>query len=637
MTTATIDTNETVAAMPDSLDLAAASVNTLKLPGVQIVAYTGGTMTVPMWNLIVIDLAGLELGTVPILADHESRRSGVIGHGQAMVQDGRLIVAGSVSATGEAAREVVEAARNGFPWQASVGVQVIEHEQVPAGRRIEVNGRTITAPPGGLTLVRKGKLREVSITSLGCDGGTAVAIAASQRNRERTSMTTDVANNIDEAAVRADERERLKRIEATCAGPKGGWGAQQERVDQLKASALSGEISESDLSAQMLTILRESRPKLNFGAMRPAQVVNHATALEAALLSRMGMTDLGEKTLGPLAMEHGAQLKANHALDLCRAALVYEGHEVPRGREEMVKASLSTTSLPVALGNLANKVLLDSYNEAPATWRSFCAVRSVSDFKKNTAIRPSFSTPLEPVAPGGEIKHGTVGEWLAEYQVDTFGKMLSIDRRDIVNDDLSVFDETARTLGRSAMRKISDLVYSVLLANAGSFFSAGNGNYFDGADSALTFDGLAKAITLMLVQRDDEGNDLDLRPRTLLVPPELQTAAKALLESEYLQQIAEKVPTGNSLRRAVSIEVEPRLSNDAKFGNQASDRHWYLFSSPAAVPMVVGFLQGQQSPTVEFFGLDHQPNRLAVTWRVYHDFGTALVDPRAAVRSKGEA
>ena len=32
-----------------------------------------------------------------------------------------------------------------------------------------------------------------------------------------------------------------------------------------------------------------------------------------------------------------------------------------------------------------------------------------------------------------------------------------------------------------------------------------------------------------------------------------------------------------------------------------------------------------------------EANRLAVTWRVYHDFGTALVDPRAAVRSKGEA
>ncbi|HOI66711.1 MAG TPA: hypothetical protein PLD03_08900, partial [Thiomonas arsenitoxydans] len=71
--------------------------------------------------------------------------------------------------------------------------------------------------------------------------------------------------------------------------------------------------------------------------------------------------------------------------------------------------------------------------------------------------------------------------------------------------------------------------------------------------------------------------------------------------------------------------------------NKASAKHWYLFASPSAVPMVVAFLEGKQTPTVEYFGLDHQANKLAVTWRVYHDFGTALVDPRAAVRSKGEA
>src|SRR5690606_15972938 len=157
--------------------------------------------------------------------------------------------------------------------------------------------------------------------------------------------------------------------------------------------------------------------------------------------------------------------------------------------------------------------------------------------------RPSFTTPLERVGTDGELKHGTVGEWFSEYQVDTFGKMLSIDRRDLINDDLSVFDETARALGRAAMRRVSDLVYEVLLANAGNFFSAGNGNYLTGADSALSFDGLAKAIEAMMLQRDDEGNDLDLRPATLLVPPQLQTTAKALLESEFIQQIVERTPT----------------------------------------------------------------------------------------------
>lgn len=628
------------ATMTDNLLLAAPEVaieagGEPKRPRISIVAYTGGMMRVPGWGDVAINLDGLDAsGQVPLLADHDARVGGVVGHGEARVVDGRLIVAGVMSGAGEAARQIVEMTTGGFSFQASVGVEPVEHEQIAAGTRVEVNGRSLSSPRG-FSLVKQGRLREVSITPLGADAETSVAIAASRRKAERASMNTDVLG-IDEQAIRADERDRMSRIEGVCAGPVGGWGANQERVDALKASALAGEISENDLTAQMLTILRESRPRFN-AMMRPAQVVSHATAIEAALLSRMGLTSLGERTLGPLAMEHGAQLRANHTLDLCRAALTFEGVEAPRGREEMVKAALSTYSLPVALGNLANKVLLDAYTESPATWRAFCAVRSTSDFKKNTAIRPSFTTPLEPVAPGGEIKHGTVGEWLAEYQVDTFGKMLSVDRRDIVNDDLSIFDQTARTLGRSAMRKISDLVYEVLLTNPGGFFSTGNGNYLDGAHTALSFEALSKAIEAMMLQRDDEGNDLDLRPATLLVPPQLQMTAKALLESEFIQQIVERTPTGNSLRRAVSVEIEPRLSNTEKFGNLASDKHWYLLASPAAVPMVVAFLEGKQTPTVEYFGLDHQANKLAVTWRVYHDFGTALVDPRAAVRSKGQA
>jgi hypothetical protein len=284
---------------------------------------------------------------------------------------------------------------------------------------------------------------------------------------------------------------------------------------------------------------------------------------------------------------------------------------------------------------VANKLLLESYTESPATWRAFSAIRSVSDFKVHTAVRPTFTGQLEQVAPGGELHHGGVAEWTTEYAVDTFGKLISIDRRDIINDDLSIFHETAAALGRSAMRKVSDLIYEVLLSNPGNFFSVGNGNLITGADSALTMDGLSKAITAMRTQRDDEGNDLDLKPAVLLVGPELETVARALLESEYIQAQVDG-PTGNSLRRAVQLEVEPRLSNTQKFGSDASDKQWFLFASPSNSPQIVAFLNGRQLPTTEFFGIDQNVNRLAVAWRVYHDFGSAMCDPRAAVRSAGE-
>jgi hypothetical protein len=126
-------------------------------------------------------------------------------------------------------------------------------------------------------------------------------------------------------------------------------------------------------------------------------------------------------------------------------------------------------------------VLLASYTESPATWRAFAAIKSANDFKDHTGVRPSQTGDLEEVPAGGELKHGSVKESLYKYSIDTFGKMLTIDRRDIINDDLGLFEDTAASLGRAAMRSLSDVVYKVLLANAGSFFGAGNGNYDEGA------------------------------------------------------------------------------------------------------------------------------------------------------------
>ncbi len=601
-------------------------------PKISVVAYTGRIMRVPGWGDIAIDLAGLEAGgQVPLLADHDASVGSVVGHGEPAVANGRLMVAGVVSGAGEPARHVVEMARGGFQFQASVGVAPTEHERVKPNQSVEINGRSLSSP-SGFTLVRKGRLREVSITPLGADAETSVAIAASRQGR------TNMADIAHEDQIRADERDRLKEIDLTCR-PMGerDWGPQQKRVDDLRAKAFAGDITVADLRAGVLEVLRASRP-IYSGVQRDhgAGSIPRARIIEAAILKRAGFAALAEKALGPACMEAADDLRVAHTLDLCRAALQHEGIDAPADREGMVRASLTTHTLTEALGSAVNKVLLDGYRDSPATWRSFAGVRSVPDFKTATAIRPSFTGSLQQLPPGGEFKHGGAEEATTQYKVDTYGKIFSIDRRDLINDDLSLFDSVARVMGQAAMRKLSDLTYDTLLSNAGAFFAAGNGNYITGADTNLSPDSLGRAIAAMITQRDAEGNDLDLRPVVLVVPPELQTTARAVLESEFIAAQT-NLPTGNSLKNAVGLEVEPRLSNTKKYGNKASTKHWYLFAAPAASPLIVGFLNGQQTPTVEFFGLDQTVNKLAVSWRVYFDFGAALCDPRAAVRSKGEA
>lgn len=593
-----------------------------KTPAVTIVAYSGGLMTVPGWGPLVIDLAGVDVSAsqVSILADHDSTLRGVVGFGRASVANGKLLVAGTIAPTTDAARQIIELARSGFQFQASVGVAPSQWKRIAASELIEVNGRTIRAAHG-FTLVRASTLRGVSIVAIGADADTSVSIAASQQEEVFMTAATTTEKTVDELREEAaTETERITAIRRVCDGQHGeiearaireGWN--QQRVE--------------------LEVLRASRPQAPF--IHSARTAPTRHVIEAAILAHMGHESLAEEHLGPQAAQQARDMRVTSLVDLCRAALIVDGREAPSGREALIRAALSTFSLPTALGNAANRVLFAAYSESPATWRAFASIKSANDFKDHTGVRPSQTGDLEEVAPGGELKHGSLKEAVYKYAIDTFGKMLTVDRRDIVNDDLGLFEDTAASLGRAAMRSLSDLVYKILLANAGGFFGAGNGNYDEGAGTALDSASLASGLARMTAQRDEENRDLDIRARTLLVPPELQQTAKELLQSDFIQRANNDLPTGNALRNAVALETEPRLSNSARFSG-TSTKAWYLFAGPGDMPIVVAFLQNKQSPTVEFFGLDSDPNKLAASWRVYFDYGCALGDFRAAYKAKGE-
>jgi hypothetical protein len=172
-----------------------------KPPAVSIVAYTGGLMTVPGWGPVVLDLAGLDAGAeqISLLADHDATLDGIVGHGRARVIDGRLLVHGTLTGATEAARQVVELARDGFKFQASVGVVPGDYERVRPNDTVQANGRAITAGRSGFTLVKAGVLREVSIVAIGADANTSVAIAV--QGKESIMHETQTADDIRAAAL----------------------------------------------------------------------------------------------------------------------------------------------------------------------------------------------------------------------------------------------------------------------------------------------------------------------------------------------------------------------------------------------------------------------------------------------------
>lgn len=608
--------------LPDSLLLTAAveiQAAAQKTPRIDAVVYTGRTMLVSGFGNVAIDLRGLDTPvSVPVVADHATDLGNILGHATPDKSGGRLSARGEIIAENEATRQVLSLAKRGFKFQASVGVSPQEFRRIGQNETVTVNGNRLVGP---FTLVTKGTLKEVSIVALGADGATTVNIAAAYSGIENMETTTTTDDPV------AIERQRTSDILDICAG----------KHPDVQAKAIKDGWAPDRVRTEVLAEIRASRASTpGIAGGKVATDAKPRDLLAAAALMHLGRESLAEKSYGERVAQQARDLRCTSVIGLCERALTLEHRDIPSDRNEMIRAALSTLSLPTALGDSANKILLSAYTESPATWRAFANVKSANDFKDHTAIRPSAMDALTQVAKGGELKHTTITEGTYTYSVDTFGRMISLDRRDIVNDDLGVFNENGAAFGRSAARSVSDLVYSTIMANGGSFFSVGNANLDSGGSSVLAFDALSTAIAAVIAQRDGNGNDLDIVPKTLVVPPELTQTAKTLLDSDYIQQInTAGGPTGNPLKGSLSLVTEPRLSNTTRFASTASTTAWFVFASPNDAPVIVAFLNGSQAPVVEFFGFDAQVNMLSASWRVYFDYGCALGDYRAAYKSAG--
>ena len=123
------------------LSLKCSSVNVsaaAKTPTINVLAYSGGMMSVPGWGPVVIDLAGLDLSNphVGILSDHDASLKGIVGRGQAVVRDGKLLVMGTLADATEAAKQIIALAKTGFAFQASVGVSPTETKRIDSFQKM---------------------------------------------------------------------------------------------------------------------------------------------------------------------------------------------------------------------------------------------------------------------------------------------------------------------------------------------------------------------------------------------------------------------------------------------------------------------------------------------------------------------
>ena len=633
------------------------------LPRFRMVGYTGAPMRIAGWRFpVIIDLAGLGIPSQsrPIRFSHDPT-SGVGHTDNIRIDGGQLVATGIVSRDTAAAREVVASSKNGFPWQASVGASVDEFEFVKERQTVIVNGQEHAGP---LNVVRKSTLSEISFVDLGADGQTSATVAAAANQTDKQEENSDMDPENTDAATDTDANERdshqagqQTHAPAVTAGSAVDEIRSQAAAEVSRIAAIrqlcAGRFPEIeakaigegwDVTRCELEVLRANRPRTPAIHMHDKTI--NARVLEAACLltGHVDQVDamFDGQTLDAATERFRGGIGLQELLLEAAWANGYTGRNFRDSRAVLryafnptLEAGFSTVDIGGILSNVANKFLLDGFFSVERTWRNVTAVRNVSDFKTVTSYRLVGKDQYEQVAPGGELKHGTLGEEKYENKADTYGLMLSIDRRDIINDDLNAITTVPRKLGRGSGLKINDVFWSTFLANS-AFFTAGNNNYITGASTALSIDGLTEGEVTFMDQVDGDGKPIGIMPAILLVPTSLSAIGSQLFKSMELRDTTTttKYPVSNPHQGKFKVEVSRYLSNAQYTGN--SSKAWYLLAESTDLPVIeVAFLNGQESPTIETAEADF--NKLGVQMRGYHDFGVALQDPRGGVKAKGEA
>ncbi|MGD8453651.1 MAG: hypothetical protein PVJ57_17705 [Phycisphaerae bacterium] len=630
------------------------------VPRFTMLAYTGRPMRVEGWRFpVVVDLEGLVIPSQRRSVRFAHSMYAGVGHTERIaVEAGRLIAEGIVSRDTAAAREVVTSGKRGFPWQASIGAQVAQAEFVRGGKSVLVNGRTFEGP---LYVARRTVLGEISFVDLGADGNTAATIAAQQQESALMDETNDTP------VTPAEDTQPT--AESTPAGQTGGSGTEAnpsvDPVAEIRAQAVAEskriaavrricggrfpQIEEQAIAdgwteeKTELEKLRAGRPKAP--AVHVVDETVSGRILEAACMMAGKITRVeqqyDEQTLDAAARRFRGGIGLQELFLEAARANGYTGWNFRDSREVLrcafgqgLQAGFSSINIGGILSNVTNKFLLEGFFSVERTWRNICAVRNVSDFKTVTSYRLIGKDQYEKVAPGGELKHGTLGEQSYQNKADTYGLILGVDRQDMINDDLGAITTVPRKLGRGSGLKINDVFWSTFMNN-GAFFCVGNKNYLSGADTALSIGGLSKAEVAFLEQTDPNGKPLGSMPVILLVPTGLSATGTGLYKSLEIRDTtaSTRYPVANPHVGKFRVEVSRYLSNSQYPGH--SSKAWHLLADPQDLAVIeVAFLNGQESPTIETADADF--NVLGVQMRGYHDFGVALQEPCGGVKSKGE-
>jgi hypothetical protein len=453
-----------------------------------------------------------------------------------------------------------------------------------------------------------------------------------QAQRDQEAATRTAADKAAAATAQAAERQRAGDITSLCtrhavpADKVAKYIADGTTVDAVR-SAILDDLATRDEGAgnsqrnvtRVHTVSDETQTRL--------------AGLEEAFMHRVDakakLTDNGKLYRGMSLIEMGREHLERSNVDT-------------RGMDRLTLAtrilnfrsggSLSTSDFSSLLANVANKRLRQGYDENQPSYQRWARrAPDAPDFKAMTVVNLAGAPDLLQVNEHGEFKYGAMTDGKETYSMLTYGRVVSLTRQALINDDLRGFDRLVGAFGNSAARLENRVAYAILTANAAlgdsvALFHATHAN-LTGAGTAISVTSLGVGRAAMRLQKGLQSEELNLTPSFLIVPATQEALAYQFTSANYVPATIAQV---NEFRAGGRTAVEPIVEAilDAN-----STTAWYLAANNGQVDTVeYCYLQGAAGPVIESemgFEVD------GISYKCRLDFAAKAIDYRGLYKNVG--
>lgn len=408
-------------------------------------------------------------------------------------------------------------------------------------------------------------------------------------------------------------------------------------VPQLAAGMIRAGTSTADAGLQVLAELAR-RDAASGGHRNVTPRIETVQDEMQVRLAGIEQAILHRVSVGTQLDDNGRRFRGMSLLEMGRSFLEAHGQRT-EGMDRLTLASrmlhfrsggmMGTSDFSSLFANVANKRLRAAYDENAGTYALWARrAPNAPDFKSMNVVQLAGAPDLLQTNEAGEFNYGSMSDGAETYAVLTYGRIVTLTRQAIINDDLRAFERLVTAFGFAARRLENRTVYSQLTANAAladgtALFHANHSNLI--TSSALAIATLGAGRTAMRLQKGLQSEELNLAPAFLIVPATLEQTAYNLTSANYVPSTKAEINEFRAGgRTAVTPVVEPVL--DAN-----STSAWYLAASSAQVDTVeYCYLDGAEGPVIESeVGFETD----GVSYKCRLDFAAKAVDYRGLLKA----